>query len=194
MLTRDKRPFSRSWRDFFCSLGNSSLRFFKPVKDINSKGKLIDEIPVLHGLASAFEYKRPFVFSLRSLDGGIFLFQCENQAAVDHWIDSINWVAAIYSTKPLPMAASSNSNTFLPPSMPRFPSSSIIPSAAFIAERQNWLSGTLDSLKTCLFDLVGKESSQPHYEDKLNYLNWQIKKYSIYQATLITREQIKSPP
>ena len=187
MLSHSTKSSSRSWKEFFACLTNSSFKFYKPIKNISSKGKLIDEVCILHALASPFEYKRPNVFSVRSSEGGFFLFECDSFDIMQKWMDSINWVAAIYSSKPLPMAASSDALQFRPPRMPKYTQLTIYPTPVIILERKRWLEQSVAEMKQTLFALLEKGIQSEVEEEMLNYYNWQIKKYSTYIETISLR-------
>ena len=62
--------------------------------------------------------KRQHVFRLKTSDWGEYLFQTSDRDLMNQWIDTINLVAASFSSPPLPAAIDSLSLRFQRPLLP----------------------------------------------------------------------------
>jgi PH and SEC7 domain-containing protein len=62
--------------------------------------------------------KRQHVFRLRTSDWAEYLFQTSDRDLMKKWIDAINFIAASFSSPPLPAAIDSSSVHFQRPLLP----------------------------------------------------------------------------
>lgn len=117
-----KAPFlKRSWKMFYASLRDMVLYLHKDDKSLknNSFDNITNAIRVHHAYATiALDYKKKqFVFRLKTADWAEYLFQTANSTELYDWVSTINTVAAMFSSPPLPGAIGSN-KTFQRPLLP----------------------------------------------------------------------------
>lgn len=108
----------RSWKMFYASLRDMVLYLHK---DKNGTfDNVTNAIRIHHALATvASDYKKKqFVFRLKTADWAEYLFQASNSNELYDWIGTINLVAAMFSSPPMPGAIGSNTKTFQRPLMP----------------------------------------------------------------------------
>lgn len=108
----------RSWKMFYASLRDMVLYLHK---DKNGTfDNVTNAIRIHHALATvASDYKKKqFVFRLKTADWAEYLFQASNATELYDWIRTINLVAAMFSSPPMPGAIGSTCKTFQRPLMP----------------------------------------------------------------------------
>lgn len=107
----------RSWKMFYASLRDMVLYLHK---DKNGTfDNVTNAIRIHHALATvASDYKKKqFVFRLKTADWAEYLFQASNATELYDWIRTVNLVAAMFSSPPMPGAIGST-KTFQRPLMP----------------------------------------------------------------------------
>jgi hypothetical protein len=96
------------------------LLFYRPpkqaLKSTESSPNLdvdqVDFFSLRHAVASplpspGYSEERPHCFQLALASGDVHLLQCESDAALDEWVNIVNWWAARESRDPLPGAVGS---------------------------------------------------------------------------------------
>jgi PH and SEC7 domain-containing protein len=115
-------PFlRRGWKAYYASLRDMILYLHKndeqpPAISIGDT----NAIRLHHALAQeAVDYrKRQHVFRLKTSDWAEYLFQTSDHDLMHKWIDAINFIAASFSSPPLPAAIDSVSLRFQRPLLP----------------------------------------------------------------------------
>jgi len=115
-------PFMRrSWKAYYASLRDMVLYLHK--NDQQPTTILVGDtnaIRLHHAFAQeATDYrKRQHVFRLKTADWAEYLFQTSDHDLMKKWIDTINLIAASFSSPPLPAAIDSSSIHFQRPLLP----------------------------------------------------------------------------
>ena len=181
----------RRWKKNYVSLQNmviyKSRKFFTDLKFDN----ITKTIPIHHAFASVEteNNEKMLIFRLRTADWSEYLFKVSNQNELLDWVNTINLVAAMFSSPPLKGGVGS-SKRFQRPLLP-------------ISETRNNLQEQLESHKKNIqtfqneikkfetyiteisFDPVPLSKEETLYnKDKLTYLQFEHQRYSIY-ASLI---------
>ncbi|CAF0865144.1 unnamed protein product, partial [Didymodactylos carnosus] len=190
-----RTPFMRrSWKTFYASLRDMVLYLHKNESQTDTKIILCDNsisnaIRVHHALATeAKEYtKKQHVFRLRTADWAEYLFQTSDHELLKKWVDAINFVAATFSSPPLPPAIDSTfkfQRPLLPSVQTRF---SIFEQFDFISHQITETKKQLQELKSPDKQVIVQTSKQREILDnkeKIDYLEYELTRYETYSDRL----------
>lgn len=188
-----RSPFlKRSWKMFYASLRDMVLYLHKDDKVFknNSFDNITNAIRIHHAYATvATDYKKKqFVFRLKTADWAEYLFQTSNSSELYDWVGTINSIAAMFSSPPLPGGIGS-SKTFQRPLLP-------VSKTRYTLQEQfeyhkkhiKQLQGDLSKLEQSTngaSHLHIKDSEKSFFDkDKYNYLQFEIQRYTVYANIL----------
>ncbi|CAF0890922.1 unnamed protein product [Brachionus calyciflorus] len=178
-----RSPFlKRSWKMFYASLRDMVLYLHKDDKVFknNTFDNITNAIRIHHSYASvASDYKKKqFVFRLKTADWAEYLFQTANSNELYDWVSTINSIAAMFSSPPLPGAIGSN-KSFQRPLLP------VSKTRYTLQEQLEYHKKHLKQLKTDLSRLESGAFNQQNFDkDKYNYLQYEIQRYQVYSSVL----------
>jgi PH/SEC7 domain-containing protein len=189
-------PFlKRSWKMFYASLRDMVLYLHKDDKVFQNStfNNITNAIRIHHAYATvASDYKKKqFVFRLKTADWSEYLFQTSNSNELYDWVGSINLVAAIFSSPPLPSgigSAKSFQRPLLPVSKTRY---TLQEQFEYHKKHIKQLQSDfvkLESAAGALNNNYIKNDEKFFDKDKYNYLQFEIQRYTIYVNKL--EEQI----
>lgn len=177
----------RNWRPFYCVLRGLVLLHYKP-DNINAHEP--QSIGVHHCLAGfAKDYKkRAFIFKLITADWKVLYFQAKNQDEVRYWMDCLNVSAALLSAPPLPAPVSSSCR-FQKPLMPV--SLTRLNLADQIKSHSNYIKSIESDLRLhCEFSPESQLKDNQEWESKLDYLEFELKRFKAY-ITVLTAPRLE---
>ncbi|UJR13665.1 hypothetical protein I4U23_000677 [Adineta vaga] len=192
-----RTPFlRRGWKAYYASLRDMVLYLHK--NDQQPTTILIGDtnaIRLHHAFAQeAVDYrKRQHVFRLKTSDWGEYLFQTSDRDLMNQWIDTINLIAASFSSPPLPAAIDSVSLRFQRPLLPSVQTRySIFEQYDFINHQINELTKQLNDLRiqsyannTINGDIKQiKACDMIENKDKIDYLQYELQRYEAYADRL----------
>ncbi|CAF3605423.1 unnamed protein product [Adineta steineri] len=192
-----RTPFlRRGWKAYYASLRDMILYLHK--NDQQPTTILIGDtnaIRLHHAFAQeAVDYrKRQHVFRLKTSDWAEYLFQTTDRDLMNQWIDTINLVAASFSSPPLPAAIDSVSLRFQRPLLPSVQTRySIFEQYDFIIHQINELTKQLNDLRiqsyannTINGDIKQiKACDMIENKDKIDYLQYELQRYEAYADRL----------
>lgn len=186
-----KAPFlKRSWKMFYASLRDMVLYLHKDDKVFknNTFDNITNAIRIHHAYASvATDYKKKqFVFRLKTADWAEYLFQTSNSSELYDWVGTINLIAAMFSSPPLPGGIGSN-KTFQRPLLP------VSKTRYTIQEQFEYHKKHVKQLQCDLTKIEStngashlhiKDSEKFFDKDKYNYLQFEIQRYTVYSNIL----------
>jgi PH and SEC7 domain-containing protein len=164
----------RSWKMFYASLRDMVLYLHKDDKCTNTStfDNITNAIRIHHALATvATDYKKKqFVFRLKTAEWAEYLFQTSNSNELFSWVTTINHVAAMFSSPPMPGGVGS-SKTFQRPLLP------VAKTRYTIQEQYEYHKKHLKQLNNEIVKLesAASGSSQNTFDkDKYNYLKFEV--------------------
>ncbi|CAF3408850.1 unnamed protein product [Rotaria socialis] len=186
----------RSWKAYYASLRDMVLYLHK--NDQQSTTVLNNDANALrlhHAFAQqATDYgKRQHVFRLRTSDWAEYLFQTTDHDLMNKWIDTINLVAASFSSPPLSAAIDSLSTHFPRPVLPSAQTRySVFEQYDFIIHHISDLVQELNYLRTQSYanSTINGNSKQIKAchkignKNKLHYLQYELQRYEGYADRL----------
>lgn len=189
-------PFlKRSWKMFYASLRDMVLYLHKDDKVFknNTFNNITNAIRIHHAYATvASDYKKKqFVFRLKTADWSEYLFQTSNSNELYDWVGSINLVASIFSSPPLPSGIGSTKSfqrPLLPVSKTRY---TLQEQFEYHKKHIKQLQSDFVKLETAAGapnNNYIKNDEKFFDKDKYNYLQFEIQRYTIYVNKL--EEQI----
>ncbi|VDD88070.1 unnamed protein product, partial [Enterobius vermicularis] len=138
--------------------------------------------------------KRQHVFRLRTANKGEYLFQTSDPGEVQKWIDSINYVAAAFSSPALPPSVSSDVSVFHRPLLPSVPSKLSIPEQLRAHEEKECeMRQLIDELMSQAPPLNAKRGPVYNYFYKERYLFQERERYELYTNVLRRHLNVLSP-
>uniref|UniRef100_A0A915C8F8 Uncharacterized protein n=2 Tax=Parascaris univalens TaxID=6257 RepID=A0A915C8F8_PARUN len=138
--------------------------------------------------------KKQHVFRLRTANLGEFLFETSDPNEVQRWIDTINYVAAAFSSPALPAAVSSTASAFHKPLLPSAPSKLSIPEQLRAHEEKELeMRQALEDLMKEAPPLNAKGHVVQQFFYKERYLYQQRQRYELYVLVLRARLSALSP-
>ena len=181
----------RSWKMFYASLRDMVLYLHKDDKVFknNNFDNITNAIRIHHAYASvASDYKKKqFVFRLKTADWAEYLFQTANSNELYDWVSTINLIAAMFSSPPLPGAIGSNKSfqrPLLPVSKTRY---SMQEQFEYHKKHLKQLKSDLSRLESAAGAFNNSQNHTPivHFDkDKYNYLHFEIQRYTVYASVL----------
>ncbi|KHN88081.1 PH and SEC7 domain-containing protein 3 [Toxocara canis] len=138
--------------------------------------------------------KRQHVFRLRTANLGEFLFQTSDPNEVQRWIDTINYVAAAFSSPAMPAPVSSEAGVFHKPLLPSAPSRLTIPEQLRAHEEKELeMRQRLEELMREGPPLNTKGPAVYDFFFKERYLYQERERYELYVSVLRARLNAISP-
>ncbi|XP_059468514.1 PH and SEC7 domain-containing protein isoform X2 [Neocloeon triangulifer] len=185
-----KTPFGkRSWKMFYCTLRDMVLYLHKDEHGFR-KSQMYDNlhnaIRIHHALATkAADYnKKQHVFRLQTADQAEFLFQTSDSKELQSWIDTINFVAASFSSQPLASAVGSQ-RKFQRPLLPCSHSKlNLREQLRDHEERVALLENELDEHRRHVPERGAKSLSIQNHREKDAFLQYELKRYKTYAYLL----------
>ncbi|CAF3982460.1 unnamed protein product [Rotaria sordida] len=188
-----RTPFlRRGWKAYYANLRDMVLYLHK--NDQQPTTILISDtnaIRLHHAFAQeAIDYrKRQHVFRLKTSDWAEYLFQTTDHDLMIKWIDTINLVAASFSSPPLPAAIDSVSLHFQRPLLPSVQTRySVFEQYEFIIHQINDITKQLNDIRTQSYanNTINGDTKQIkacdkiENKDKIEYLQYELERYEAY--------------
>ncbi|VDN01056.1 unnamed protein product [Thelazia callipaeda] len=149
-----------------------------------------------HALAEKSETysKRQHVFKLRTANFGETLFQTSDPNEVQQWVDTINYVAAAFSSPALPAPVSNQTDVFHKPLLPSAPSSlSISEQLKVHEEKEEEMRLRFEELMKKAPSLKAKGHVVQEFFYKEHFLHQEKKRYQRYAEILREHLSALSP-
>ncbi|CAF0885842.1 unnamed protein product [Adineta steineri] len=203
-----RTPFMRrGWKAYYASLRDMVLYLQK--NDQQPATILVGDtnaIRLHHAFAQeATDYrKRQHVFRLKTADWAEYLFQTSDNDLMKKWIDTINLIAASFSSPSLPAIIDSSSIHFQRPLLPSVQTRySVFEQYEYIMNQINDISSQLNILKSHTYTTINNENilntngdikqQQPstmkardliENKAKIEYYEYELKRYEVYADRL----------
>ncbi|XP_067928696.1 PH and SEC7 domain-containing protein 1-like isoform X2 [Watersipora subatra] len=183
----DHRPVAsgkRGWKSHHAVLKGMALYLLKSAK--HPVGETSKFIQLHHSLAEvARNYrKKPFVFFLRTADWSEYMFSTCSVTELESWVNQINTIAAEFSAEPLAAGVGSQIKFHRP----------LFPSSYSKLDLEDQLASHEQKVEELRLSILEEEDNRPekswskqavaNYKDKLAFLQFELKRYTIYGSLL----------
>ncbi|KAK6110576.1 hypothetical protein QQG55_40300 [Brugia pahangi] len=194
-----RTPFGRrGWKMVYARLRGMVLYLHKDESGFRrGRFQTFNNVILLHhALAEKPEdySKRQHVFKLRTANLGETLFQTSDPSEVQQWIDTINYVAAAFSSPALPASVSNQVEVFHKPLLPSAPSGlSIVEQLRVHEKKEEEMGLKLEELMRTAPSLNAKGHIVQDFFYKERFLYQERERYQRYVEVLRENLSVLSP-